>query len=233
MSIFQEQLPSITKKDRVADLIKRAILSGKLQPGDRIVELKIAKELNTGTTSVREALFELERQGFVTRINNKGAYVTQLTTDDTRQIYRLRTELEGLAVQLLTEQIDQVDIEALENIIAEMKRLARDNNLIQFYEVDLHFHKTLWRLSKNQYLIECLERLVVPLFAFYIMRTSANSDKLISGAEHHEKILSAIKTGNPDEARRVTEDELKYFSAIERDLFDSYNAPTDIPLLTQ
>src|SRR4030095_13504060 len=194
MALFPEQLTSITKKDRVADLIKGAILSGKLKPGDRIVELKIAKELDVGTTSVREALFELERQGFVRRINNKGAYVTELSANDTRQIYRLRAELEGLAVELLTEHVQDADIEALEKIIDEMKRLAREDNLIQFYEADLQFHKTLWQLSRNQYLIDCLARIVVPLFAFYIMRTGADPAQMMSGAEHHERIVDAIKT---------------------------------------
>jgi DNA-binding GntR family transcriptional regulator len=127
-----------------------------------------------------------------------------------------------LAVELLKEHVQQADIEVLENIIGEMKRLAQENNLIQFYEADLQFHKTLWQLSRNQYLIECLEKIVVPLFAFYILRTGADPSRMLSGAEHHERILNAIKTQNPTKARGVTEAELKYFGEIERDLFDSY-----------
>src|SRR6476660_90744 len=85
-------LQRIVLKDRVAELIKEAILTGKLEPGDRIVEMKLASDLGVGTTAVREALFELESQGFVSRVTNKGTFVTELTADDIEQILRVRRE---------------------------------------------------------------------------------------------------------------------------------------------
>src|ERR1039458_9231494 len=79
-------IANTTKKQRIAEGIRKAILSGKLGPGDRIIETQLAKELGVGNTAVREALFELESKGFVRRIANKGTFVTQLTVDDVVQI---------------------------------------------------------------------------------------------------------------------------------------------------
>src|SRR2546423_86063 len=114
--------------DRVSDLIKEAILSGKLDPGDRIVEMKLAKDLGVGTTAVREALFELEYQGFVSRITGKGTFVTQLTAEDVEQILRVRLELEGLAVELLQERATESDLAPLEKSIAGMRSAAKAAN---------------------------------------------------------------------------------------------------------
>src|SRR5215218_8861306 len=122
-SIFKhlDQLPlrRVVLKDRVSELIKDAILSGKLEAGDRIVEMKLAADLAVGTTAVREALFELEAQGFVTRFTNKGTFVTKLSKEDVAQILTVRRELEGLAVQLLEER-------ATEEHIVSMRRIVRE-----------------------------------------------------------------------------------------------------------
>lgn len=209
--LFATQLEPITMKDRVVDLIRQAIFSGKLSAGERIVELRLAKQLGLGTTSVREALYELERHGFVTRIANKGVYVTQLSEEDTRQIYRVRTELEGLAVELLKEHIKAADIQALQKLINEMKAAAREGNLTRFYENDLEFHRSLWLLSLNQYVIRFLESMVVPLFAFYIMRTRQDSRELLWSVKRHERVLHAIKTQSPAGARKVMEESLQLF----------------------
>src|SRR4051794_9424605 len=85
-----------TKKERVAEAIQNAILSGKLSPGSRIVESQLAREIGVGNTVLREALFELESKGFVRRVANKGTFVTQLTLEDVEQIFCARREMEGL-----------------------------------------------------------------------------------------------------------------------------------------
>src|SRR5688572_6741931 len=88
--IVNSPLTRVGLKDRVAELIKEAILSGRLQPGERIVEMKVANEVGVATTAVREALFELEAQGFVSRLANRGTFVTKLSEDDVQKILRVR-----------------------------------------------------------------------------------------------------------------------------------------------
>jgi DNA-binding GntR family transcriptional regulator len=187
-------LKAITLKERIVDVIREAIASGKLDPGDRIIELKLAKQLGVGTTAVREALFELERTGFVKRVPNKGTFVTQVTSVDAQHIFRVRRELEGLAAELLTEHVTPPDLERLQQLVDEMKAAAEAARFETFYERDLDFHRALWLLSGNPFLVNVLETLVVPLFAFFIMRTRPDSRAaLLLSAERHETLLRSLQ----------------------------------------
>ncbi|MBX5480199.1 MAG: GntR family transcriptional regulator, partial [Pyrinomonas methylaliphatogenes] len=80
----------ISKKDQVVLAIKEAILSGAIAPGDQIVESRLAQQLGTGIPLVREALIELEHQGFVQKTPYKGTTVTKLGPSEIRQIFELR-----------------------------------------------------------------------------------------------------------------------------------------------
>ena len=95
--------------------------------------MKLAADLGVGTTAVREALFELEAQGFVTRLTNKGTFVTQLSKEDVAQILTVRRELEGLAVQLLEERATEEHIASMRRIVGEMRTFAGDNDIQSFY----------------------------------------------------------------------------------------------------
>jgi DNA-binding GntR family transcriptional regulator len=78
---------------------KEAILSGVIQPGEAIVESKVAQQLGAGVPLVREALIELEHQGYVQKVPYKGTTVTKLEPREVEKIFRLRTELESLAIE--------------------------------------------------------------------------------------------------------------------------------------
>lgn len=196
-------LEPITTKDRVAELIKSAMLSGQLKSGQRIVELRLAKDLGLATTSIREALFELERQGFVTRITNKGAYVTELSNEDVQQIYEVRGELEGFALVLFMERAGPGDFDEFGKILARMRVSARAGDSRTFYAADLEFHRTLWRLSGNRYIYRCLDSIVAPLFAFYVATLERTTDQLIRHADRHQEIIDAIRLEDKDKAREV------------------------------
>jgi DNA-binding GntR family transcriptional regulator len=213
------QLEPMTMRGRVAKLIRNAILTGKIQPGERIVEYLLSKRLGVGTSSVREALFELEREGFVRRVTNKGAYVTKLSASDIAHIYRVRKELEVLAVDLLLERGGEIDPQVLQRPLDEMREAAEAMELARFYENDLKFHQALWALSENPFLVMGLEQIVVPLFAFSIMRNShASREELLKSVEQHERIASAIKTRDAASARKVIQEVISVFG--EQDTHD-------------
>jgi DNA-binding GntR family transcriptional regulator len=203
-------LRRVVLKDRVSELIKDAISNGKLEPGDRIVEMKLAADLGVATTSVREALFELEAQGFVTRFTNKGTFVTQLSKDDIAQIIRVRHELEGLATELAEQLATPEDIAELRAHIAEMERAATSSDLSHFYRADIQFHRKIGTLSGNRHLFKALDTIVGPLFAFFIMRNPGDSvTELMKSVEWHAKIVDAIDNRNG--ARLAMEEALQFF----------------------
>jgi DNA-binding GntR family transcriptional regulator len=207
-------LRRVVLKDRVSELIKEAILTGKLEPGDRIVELKLAGDLGVATTSVREALFELESQGFVTRFTNKGTFVTQLSKDDVSQIIRVRHELEGLAAELAEKCATPSDVGELRSLVTAMTDYARKSDLRQFYRADVEFHRKIWTMSGNRHLAKALDTTLGPLFAFFIMRNPCDSvSELLRSVEWHGRIVDALERG--EKARKAMEDALEFFNQQE------------------
>ena len=200
-----------TTKDRVAEILEDAIFAGELGPGERVVELKIAQQLEIGTTSVREALYDLERRGFVRRIANRGTFVTEFSDEDIEQLYQVRPALEGVAVELLTRKVTSEELASLQVFIDNMEAAAEVGDLKSFYENDLNFHRSIWTLSDNQYILRFLESVLVPIFAFYKMRTKRKKEDLIHGAEAHREIVDAIRKGDPREARKVMERKIRFF----------------------
>src|SRR5262245_1329240 len=92
-----QKIEPISKKARIVATLREAIISGRIKSGEQIVEGKLAQQLGVGQGLVREALIELEHQGFVQRTPFAGTQVTELTIQDAQQIYDLRIELEPLA----------------------------------------------------------------------------------------------------------------------------------------
>src|SRR4029453_14638773 len=108
-----ELIQPISKRDQVIRAVKEAILSGTIQPGASIVETKVAQQLGAGVPLIREALIELEHQGFVQRTPKKGTRVKKLSPTDIQRIFRLRVELEALAIEWAKENVTEEDLEGL------------------------------------------------------------------------------------------------------------------------
>jgi DNA-binding GntR family transcriptional regulator len=182
----------VSKRDQVVASFKEAILRGVIQSGDAIVESKVAQQLGAGIPLIREALIELEHQGYVQKVPYKGTTVTKLERREVEKIFRLRGELESLAIEWAKENVTQADIEDLRGITVKMKEGAQAHDLDQFYQNDLAFHRKLWEISGNEYLVECLERVVAPLFAFFLMKDRRPGESYLISAAQHEKIVEAL-----------------------------------------
>jgi DNA-binding GntR family transcriptional regulator len=199
----------ISKKDQVVLAIKKAILSGTIEPGETIVESKIAQQLGTGIPLVREALIRLELEGYVQKIPYKGTSVTKLGRKDVEQIFRLRLELEALAVEWAKEKATPADIEELQGILEKLKRAAREMDLDQFYQMDLAFHRRLWEMSDNPYLVDALERIVSPLFAFTLMKTARERKAYMKSAAMHEELVEVLPKMSAAELRQLMKEYIK------------------------
>jgi DNA-binding GntR family transcriptional regulator len=198
----------ISKRDQVVASFKEAILSGVIQSGEAIVESKLAQQLGAGIPLIREALIELEHQGYVQKIPYKGTTVTRLERSDVEKIFRLRVELESLAIDWAKDGVTPADIEHLRGITMKMKEGAQALNLDQFYLNDLAFHRKLWEMSGNEYLVECLERIVVPLFAFFLMKDRRKRESYLVSAAQHEKIVEALPLLSRAKLRGLMQDSI-------------------------
>ena len=198
----------ISKRDQVVATLREAMLSGSIQPGEQSVESKIAQQLGAGIPLVREALIELEHLGYVQKTPYKGTSVTRLGPKDLERIFRLRVELEALAIEWAKENVTTPDIKEMEAMIRGMRHAATRVDLNQFYENDLAFHRKIWSLSDNPYLVDALERVVVPLFAFFLMKTTRERQSYSESAEMHWEIVQAMATTSAAGLRELMKESL-------------------------
>ena len=205
-STFQKLQP-VSKKTQVVTTLKDAILSGNLQPGDQIVEGKLAQQLGVGQGLIREALIELEHQGFVQRSPFSWTQVTTFTNEDAEQIFEIRIKVEPLAFALAAKRASPEEVAGLRNLTAKAREGAASQDLAIFFENHLAYRRRVWNLSGNRFLKEMLERLVAPLYALYLMRSNFNPEGMLQTIEdclvHQESALQAFEAGDSQEAARI------------------------------
>jgi DNA-binding GntR family transcriptional regulator len=203
-----ERIEPVSKKTRVVVLLREAILSGRLKGGEQIVEAKLAQEFGVGQGLVREALIELEHHGFVQRTPFTGTTVPKLSLEDAQQIFEVRIELEPLAFSLATKRATEHDVAILNELNEKTKLEAKAEDLEGFFESHLSFRKKVWELSGNRYVQQALERVVIPLYALYLIRRPYNREGIVQTVfeciEHQDKILEAFRSNDAEAARKVS-----------------------------
>jgi len=207
MPLTLQKIEPISKKTRIVASLREAMISGAIRGGEQIVEGKIAQQLGVGQGVIREALIELEHQGFVQRIPFAGTQVTELSLEDAQQIYDVRIELEPLAFFLAGPNASAQHISELREMSGKAKIASRAGDLASFYENHLAFSRKVWTLSGNRYLLQTLERIVIPLYALYMIRQSYNLEGIlqttIDCTDHQDRILAAYEQRNFEEARET------------------------------
>ena len=210
MSRTFERIEPVSKKTRVVTMVRQAILSGAIKGGEQIVEAKLAQELGVGQGLVREALIELEHHGFVQRTPFTGTTVTTLALEDAQQIFEVRIELEPLAFSLAAKRARERDIAILTEIVEKTKLEAKAEDLEGFFESHLEFRKKVWEISGNRYVQQALERVVIPLYALYLIRRSYNREGILQTVseciEHEDRLLDALRRSEAESAREVARD---------------------------
>jgi DNA-binding GntR family transcriptional regulator len=195
---------STLTKDSIAALIREQIITGKLRPGELIVERNWALQLDVAQASIREAINILAAEGFIKKRSGSSAKVTKLTLEDVAQIYKVRSVLEGLAARLLVE--NQAELQDLEQAVADIRSAAVCNNMRALSDRDLKFHQLLTRKSGNNFLAETHTRLLVPLFAFAVVRVQQEPAWIrhwkACAVDEHQEIIEAIRSGEPSNAEQ-------------------------------
>ena len=189
-------------RGRVFQKIREDILTGVYKEHDELREVSIGEELGVSRTPVREALRQLELEGLVTIVPNKGAYVTGITPQDVHDIYKIRYLLEGLCARWATEHITGRQIEELEEIILLSEfhlRKKSAEQAEQVSELDGKFHKVLYEASNSRILEHVLSDFHKYVQMARMMSVGAK-DRAERSIEEHRDILKAIKDKDPDKA---------------------------------
>ena len=197
-----------TLMDQAFQQIREAIRSGKLKPGDRLVETQLAKEMQISRFPIREALRYLEKEGLVQSKPFKGTYVAQLTEKDMEELYSLRSAIEELAVRILIKNIDEKKIKKLESIVAAMVQASEDDDIDKMISEDLRFHQTICEMSGHRKLLDVWLNLENQLQVFLTIEKNLFGNSYQFVTTHHP-ILEAIKSRKIGPAQKAIRDHLK------------------------
>jgi len=201
-----KRLPVVTLRERVLDTLSDAILTGVLKPGERLVERELCHQLGASSTVIREALVELETEGYVTKKINAATFVTSLSTEEIRKILDLRMLLEPHAAELASKNAGPEDFAALRTAYKELVRVSRAGDEKAYVRADLRLHEQIWALSGNEFLVAALRRALFPFFAYVGMLIMAqHSIDIEEDAVRHDAVLQPIFNRKPGKAREAME----------------------------
>lgn len=184
--------------------IRDNILNGTYKEHEELREVALGKELGVSRTPVREALRQLELEGLVTIIPNKGAYVTGITEKDIQDIYEMRFMLEGLCARWATEHITEEQLEELEEIIflSEFHSRRYSSSADQVTDLDGRFHMVLYEASQSR----ILSHVLTDFHRYSVMarRASMVSDERArKSIREHKQILRAIRDRDANLAEQL------------------------------
>ena len=189
--VKQEVTDKFSLRGRVFHKLREDILSGKYQEHEELKEVAIGEEMGVSRTPVREAFRQLELEGLIQIIPNKGAYVTGITQKDVKDIYMIRSLLEGLCARWATEHITKEQMEEMEENVYLSKFHAQKGHLEQLAELDNRFHDILYEACDSKMLEHQLKD-----FHQYVLRvrkkTLASANRGPKSNEEHEQIMEAM-----------------------------------------
>ena len=186
----------------VVERLREAIQSSVLKPGQRLMEIQLAEALGVSRTPVREAMRELEMEGFVIMIPRRGTYVSDLSLKDITQVFEIRTVMEELAASLAAVRITEEELAELERILVMISGYIRENNQADFLKADVQFHQILYEASRNKWLIEIINNLRDHLMRFRSIST-LYPGRLAQTWEEHRQLVEAIASHNVEKAKKV------------------------------
>jgi DNA-binding GntR family transcriptional regulator len=196
MPVFQE-IEALPLTDRVAAALKDAFFSGKLKPGDAIIERQLAAEMKVGTPVVREALISLHGQGFVRRITNTGTFVTKFDAEEVRQLYTLRIELETLALEWARPRVSADDIATLKGLVDKLVEAGQAGARREFSS-GISLSTGSAGNSPEITISPILSNgLMAPLFAFVVLASGVPMTAAM--AREHYALVNALENLQPPE----------------------------------
>jgi DNA-binding GntR family transcriptional regulator len=190
-------------REQTYDIIKNMIILREIEPGKKINEEQIAKEIQVSRTPIREALCRLENEGIVKIIPRRGAFVSELTETNVREILLIREVLEGLVVRLAVEHMDVQTLEKLRKVIRKVSSIPEeDRDLIDYTRSEVNFHALLLSASNNQMLKNMMEMINAHL-QIIRLRTVVIPERAQKTVKEHQQILTAIEKGDTDFAEEL------------------------------
>ena len=195
--------------DNPEDLIRQAILSGELQPNQHLVEIDLARTLGVGRAAVRTALARLEQEGLILHERYRGARVRLVDKREAVEILEARAAIEAMAARHAAQRARDSDIEALREILAEMRRRLDRGDLIGASDENAQLHRRLLLISEHHTARRLIETLRSQLVRFQY-RTILIPGRSERSFAEHTAIVDAVADHDPDRAEQAMRTHLSH-----------------------
>ncbi|GAB1386686.1 GntR family transcriptional regulator [Melaminivora sp.] len=188
--------------EQVAEQLRQRIFQRELEPGSWIDELKIAEEFGISRTPLREAIKVLAAEGLVTMKVRRGAYVTEMSDKDLRDVYHLLALLEGDAAAVVAQTANPAQLQELQQLHHELTSAIQDRE--RFFEINERFHLRVLELSDNRW----RSQLVADLRK--VMKLNRHNSLLKQGRiedslAEHQAIMAALLAGDATAAAQAVQ----------------------------
>jgi DNA-binding GntR family transcriptional regulator len=193
----------LTLQDYVTEALSRAILEGRLRPGEKLSPHRLAAELNVSHIPVREALHALESAGHVTRIARRGFFVTRLSLTDVEDIYRWRSVLESEAHRVGVPRLEQSDFVKMKALNEKMARAVERKDRDAFVEANREFHFIPFHRAGSERLLRFLMILWDSAIRYQSVLVRTGGDMRLL-QKQHDSLLRAFIARNPERVNRLS-----------------------------
>ena len=187
---------------RLADEVYRqvldAVLAGDLRPGERIVQDRIAEEINVSRTPVREALLHLEREGILARVGTAGFTVRGISESEVRDIYQAREAIEGYAARLVAEQRSAASLRRIERTVEKEESIAA-GSVEEYFHANRRIHRSIVEETGNEYLLKSFDAIWNRGFSFRMFATIEHAG-LDASLHGHAGLAASMRSDHPREA---------------------------------
>ena len=202
--------------DRVEQMyqaVKQKLLDLEVDPTQPIDEKALVRETGGSLTLVRQALDRLAEEGMVVKQRRRWHVSRTATASVMREIFEVRTTLEGMCARLAAERITQDQILRMEQVHRDFERVIHEGDNRALLAVDRKFHQLLYEASGNRYLARALEEMYTLIYRlFYFALDKMGSVR--ANVEEHRDILEAVKAGDGRSAERIIQHHILHFQRM-------------------
>jgi DNA-binding GntR family transcriptional regulator len=185
--------PSLSQ--RVVEELRRAILTNRRRPGDRLIEDRLSEELGVSRIPIREALRVLATEGLVDMQPRRGASVAEISDETARDLVEVRATLEGLNARLAARHHNPAIVEQLKRVLEQGNRAARSKNVDDLVRLNGDFHDGLAEAGRNTILWDIMRTLRERTSLVFAVNTARRAQR---DWDEHSKILAAVIDGDEE-----------------------------------
>jgi DNA-binding GntR family transcriptional regulator len=197
----------LSKKDKflreqVYKRLKNNVLDGNWPPNTRLVEEKLAADMGTSRTPVREAIQKLEKEGLIQKLPRGGFAVGSVTAEEVEEVFGIRAILETYAAYLAASRATEQDIVALEELVKQEEEALGKKDADEIVRLNTLFHDTLYKTARSEKLLNVVDELRDFIHRYRVICFS-NEKMALTAVRDHWTMIAAMKANNPKAVQKT------------------------------